>query len=151
MRFRTLRIAFSAISGIACILLCVLWARSYWRFDVINGQYSRSIVSVESIPGRILFSKCDSPTLVPTMVDLDSFPFDYSPQDDMLITERLGFGYSNWSRQDPGILIPHWFFIAIFATLSSLPWLRWRFTIRTLLIATTLVAVVLGLIVVWLR
>ena len=30
------------------------------------------------------------------------------------------------------------------------PWLRWRFSLRTLLIATTLVAVVLGLIV-WLR
>src|SRR5262245_12610945 len=30
------------------------------------------------------------------------------------------------------------------------PWLRWRFTLRPLLIATTLVAVVLGLIV-WLR
>jgi len=30
------------------------------------------------------------------------------------------------------------------------PWLRWRFSLRTLLITTTLVAVVLGLIV-WLR
>ena len=32
----------------------------------------------------------------------------------------------------------------------AFPWLRWRFSLRTLLIATTLVAVVLGLIV-WLE
>ena len=37
------------------------------------------------------------------------------------------------------------------ATLAVAPWLRWRFTLRTLLIATTLVAVVLGLIVAVLR
>ncbi len=36
--------------------------------------------------------------------------------------------------------------IAIAAALAALPWLRWRFSLRTLLIATTLVAVVLGLI-----
>jgi hypothetical protein len=34
--------------------------------------------------------------------------------------------------------------------LAFVPWLRWRFSLRTLQIATTLVAVALGLIV-WLR
>jgi hypothetical protein len=43
-------------------------------------------------------------------------------------------------------------FTLVSATPAALPWTRWsrRFTLRTLLIATTLVAVVLGLIV-WLR
>ena len=40
------------------------------------------------------------------------------------------------------------FRVAICGTLAAAPWLRWRFSLRTLLIATTLVAVVLGVIVV---
>ena len=44
----------------------------------------------------------------------------------------------------------HWLPALLFAAVAAIPWLRWRFSLRTLLIATTLVAVVLGLIV-WLR
>ena len=40
--------------------------------------------------------------------------------------------------------------VVVAAGLTSLPWFPFRFSLRTLLIATTLVAVVLGLIV-WLR
>ncbi len=39
----------------------------------------------------------------------------------------------------------------ICGALATAPWLRFRFSLRTLLIATTLVAVVLGLIVAVLR
>jgi hypothetical protein len=42
---------------------------------------------------------------------------------------------------------PHWYFAITFAAIAALPWLAWlpyRFSLRTLLIATTLVAVVLG-------
>ena len=47
---------------------------------------------------------------------------------------------------------PHWFFSLLTLIVAGAPWIRLskRFTLRTLLIATTLVAVVLGLIV-WLR
>jgi hypothetical protein len=49
--------------------------------------------------------------------------------------------------------IPVWSAILVAAPLAAAPWirqLRYRFSLRTLLLATTLVAVVLGLIV-WLR
>jgi hypothetical protein len=39
------------------------------------------------------------------------------------------------------------FFSVLFAFLAVAPWLRWRFSISTMLIATALVAVVLGAIV----
>src|SRR6188474_3195978 len=35
MRFRKLRIAFSAVCGLACVLLAALWVRSYWREDFL--------------------------------------------------------------------------------------------------------------------
>jgi hypothetical protein len=46
-----------------------------------------------------------------------------------------------------GVPIPFWCLAVAFAALSVNPWICWRFTLRTLLMATTLVAVVLGLIV----
>ena len=43
--------------------------------------------------------------------------------------------------------IPYWFLTLFSAALAAAPWLRWRFSLRTLLLAITLIAVVLGLIV----
>lgn len=45
------------------------------------------------------------------------------------------------------IYFRHWFPVMIFATAAALPWLPWRFSLRTLLIATTLLALVVGLVV----
>jgi hypothetical protein len=50
-----------------------------------------------------------------------------------------------------GLMVPHWFGVLIFAGLAWLPWLRCRFSLRTLRIATTLVGVVLRLIAAMLR
>ena len=55
--------------------------------------------------------------------------------------------------QKPGLLavgMPHWFPLLILIAFATMPWVRyvgWRFSLRTLLIATTIIAVVLGLIV----
>ncbi len=46
------------------------------------------------------------------------------------------------------VIAPDWFYVILFATLAALSWIR-RFSLRTLLIATTVIAAVLGLIV-WL-
>jgi hypothetical protein len=48
--------------------------------------------------------------------------------------------------------VPYWVVVCVAATLTIAPWIPWipwsnRFSLRTLLIATTLVAVVLGLVV----
>jgi hypothetical protein len=62
---------------------------------------------------------------------------------------HLGFGYlyrSGW----PFIAVPYWAMILAFAIPGPALWLRklpWRFSLRSVLIATTLVAVVLGFIV----
>ena len=41
--------------------------------------------------------------------------------------------------------VPAWFPVVLFALLAAAPWIRWRFSLRTLLIATTLIAVGVGL------
>ena len=53
-------------------------------------------------------------------------------------------------EEGPGTIafrFPYWFAAFILGMIAELPWLHWRFSLRTLLIATTLAAVVLGLIV----
>jgi hypothetical protein len=75
MKFRKLRIAWSVACGILCLLLIVLWVRSYWSSD----------------------------------------------------------------------LYLYWFAIFMIAALAAVPWFEWspRFSIRTLLFGTTLVAVMM--------
>jgi len=43
------------------------------------------------------------------------------------------------------ISIPHWPVVAIAVLLPVVPWLRYRFSLRTMLISVTLIAVALGL------
>jgi hypothetical protein len=54
-----------------------------------------------------------------------------------------------WQSNYKLVAAPMWLLTLMPICLSMAPWLRWsrRFRLRTLLIATTLVAVVLGLIV----
>ncbi len=43
--------------------------------------------------------------------------------------------------------IPHWFPLLLFTSLAAASWFPIHFSLRTLLIATTLVAMVLGLVI----
>jgi hypothetical protein len=45
------------------------------------------------------------------------------------------------------VYLPFWFLVLFAATMAGIPWLRWRFSLRTLLIATALVAVGLGVVI----
>jgi hypothetical protein len=118
MRFRKLRIAWSVFCGIACVLLIVLWVRSY------SGTYEGWHTLTRFPNGPTYF--------------YDSF------EGRLRITTP-----QYWEAR--AFSISHWMCVTVFVGLVCLPWLRWsnRFSLRTLLIATTLVAVVLGL-AVWL-
>jgi uncharacterized SAM-binding protein YcdF (DUF218 family) len=42
MRYRKLRIAWSVVCGIACVLLVVLWVRSQSLYDAVRGIPERA-------------------------------------------------------------------------------------------------------------
>ena len=140
MRFRKLRIAFSATCLIACVLLILLWVRSYRVVDVVHWTISTSF-SVSSSPGVMGAST--------SRANVDRLP----KLAWVTITPMPGLMRSWYYKSDRDgirVLFPHRLLIAVFATLAAAPWIRqlnWCFSLRTLLIATTLVAVVLGLIV----
>ena len=151
---RYLRIAFSATCLIACVLLIALWVRSYSFLDFceMNVAHGKTL-HIQSVNGRLLLfglsfnrgSKVGSfsvGTCAPSPL-----------YNECAVTGAAipGGGVSiNVMGTGGGIKIPIWIPVSLAMALASLPWfpwLRWRYSVRTLLIATTLVAVVLGLIV----
>ncbi len=44
------------------------------------------------------------------------------------------------------VQVPFWFLIGVALAIGGMSWLKWRFSLRTLLIGMTLVAVLLGLV-----
>jgi hypothetical protein len=159
MRYRKLRIAWSVVWGLACVLLIVLWVRSYWWCDIVSHRPSITIAfRLLSDEGQVSFFDCS-----------ESLPWLGEPPPIGWSTEKkwyAGYG-SDVSDNSPlkkvfrgfarngtyGKQVPDWFLVVVVAGLGAAPWLSrwpWRFSLRTLLIATTLIAVVLGLIV-WLQ
>jgi hypothetical protein len=58
----------------------------------------------------------------------------------------LGFGIIE-SSNSRSVIMPYWFLVVSAVALSASPWFwSWRFSLRTLLIAMTLIAVFLGLV-----
>ena len=148
MKFRKLRIAWSVACGIACVLLIALWVRSYWCADVIDIPRSKYLVEVGSEYGKIGIVKFDDPSISAGRWEFVSEDPRPPGGDVWLWPTLLGFA----RPVTPGmsaIVVPHWFLVLQFASAGALPRLQGfqRFSLRTLLIATTLVAVVLGLIV----
>jgi hypothetical protein len=148
MKHRNLRIAWSAACGIACIVFIALWVRTTYFCETIFGPVanSSSLVITSRQGGLgIGLTKSAAPK------------WAYSPNPPEVVPHRtyvtlLGFGYSNPANEGVFLRVLYPILIAGIITLSIVPWVHWtaRFSLRTLLIATTLVAVALGLIV-WLR
>jgi hypothetical protein len=134
----------------ACVLLVVLWVRSYWRQDVFALPLATSgSVWMSSIYGVVLF--CTTSERGSRVWERDDAINDAAAAYWKRVVRPKTFAGFGVDRSTPVtvVLLPHWFAVLVFATSAAAPWMRWskRFRLRTLLIATTLVAVVLGLIV----
>jgi hypothetical protein len=123
-----LRIAITALSLTACVLFVALWVRSYRSGDRIYPKGSDFNVGFVSNHGRIVIHRFANPSFL---------PFDYPPgpgEWEFIVSHRL--------------LVTVTGIIAAVGAVVAVPWLPWphRFSLRTLLIATTLVAVALGIV-----
>jgi hypothetical protein len=140
-----LRIAVTALSLTACVLLVALWVRSYWRIEFATTPYVAT--GILSMRGELLAVFSLDVSKRPDEWHFESDPI---PDDVELPPLRrfLGFGYYGTAFEH-GLLVPHWFAVLVSTFLAAAPWMRrpYRFSIRTLLIATTLVAAGLGIVV----
>jgi hypothetical protein len=141
MRYRKLRIASSMFWGLICVLLIVLWVRSYWWSDVVQVITPTCDARTDSANGGTTISIFfDSEREAAYEWKQNSYrhnaamrPPNATWKFDIYITHR-GLDAS----------LPHWFYLLLTSLIAAAAWVR-RFSLRTLLVATTLVAVVLGL------
>ena len=141
MRYRKLRIAWSVVWGVVVVLLIVLWVRSYRCVETWNIPVTRSThVYLSSIPNAFAFGLGNSsPTAtreyrsMPATKWLESCPYS---------------GAAFFQITAASVAMPYWFGVLLSTTFAAAPLMRTaRFSLRTLLIATTLVAVGLGAII----
>jgi hypothetical protein len=145
MRFRKLRIAWSVACVNACLLLIVLWLRSYeWLDGFTVPASASSAVEAGTLPGVVA---------VGVRHVTENFRIDHRPVAEWR-TMHSGpsqlWGGTMLTQSTSAIYIPCWLLVLVSVILAGVPWRKTfgrRFSLRTLLIATTLIAVVLGLIV----
>jgi hypothetical protein len=160
MRCGKLRITWSVLCGIACVLLIVAWVRSFsvadtmyigWRGVPYNAVIvlDPSRLAIELREYDITPGSVANPLIY--MRDSQAIPgYQQRRYADGSIPARRWFRFSPRApTQDATLFIPLWFPTLFLAITGVFPWIQWskRFSLRTLLIATTLVAVALGLIV----
>jgi hypothetical protein len=145
MRFRKLRIAWSVAWGILCLLLIVLWVRSNWWVEqafIPAGQ--SAFFCVGSMPNAFGVGLTDvSPNGSFTKISM-------ATDDWLAISTEAGISWSGvmaFSITRDGVMMPCWCGVLLVVIVGATPWLRCRFSLLTLLIATTLLAVLLGAIV----
>jgi len=131
------------------VLLLVLWVRSYFGGDYFSAQLFNIAASTGSNRGEILAYDV---SLLPisnsgfhvTFIDAAEFYLSIHWTD----AESLKLTPSHWPIRASGqgsVLVSHWLLVVATGVLAALPWIRYRFSLRALLVATTLIAVVMGL------
>jgi hypothetical protein len=172
MKYHNLRIAWSVTWGVVALLLCVLWVRSYTTVDQLHlpfgGSECFTVASRKGALALLRYAHNPQPTGVcsyPVANQRNFAPVHYRDEQTYLgfaFFSRPAYFYLKWSGNPANttrestivgscLLVPCWSLIIVTGILSATPWFPWyrlrRFSLRTLLIATTLVAVALGLVV----
>jgi hypothetical protein len=156
MKHRKLRIAWSVAWGIAAVLLVALWVRSSRMVDLIviplpNVRWA----GIDSVPGALGagIDNGNNGGYSWAVFDVESYRIDLDPEgrfNGVWGRFECSFGQT-WF--EPWVILPYWFLIVAAVATSAAPWIRHfkRFSLRTLLITTTLLAVALGTILYLLR
>jgi hypothetical protein len=158
------------IASIVCLVLCValmgLWVRSqHWHDNLSAWFTNRCGFGISSVPGRVI---AQAFLLHQPMIGLQG-TMSSSPNAELWVkpfhqtgsstplnfVTRWGFAVEPVTAAGgpPGndgytIIVPYWFLVMTSGILAMLFQLRWplRFTLRSLFIVTTFLAVVLGMI-----
>jgi hypothetical protein len=145
MKHRKLRIAFSAVCGVLCLLLVALWIRTHFAIDNINGQLTRSqglgITSRNGGIGLVIVKGNLAQWSVRSFPANEQIQIDYE--------KALGFIHYQSATNQFRVRLPYASLVVFCAACTALPWIRWskQFSMRTVLIVITLIALALGLII----
>jgi hypothetical protein len=166
--------AIRGVVSIACLLACIgfaaLWVRSYYQYDSVGTDRGAQNWSLSSLSDRLCWvARRPGPSLARRLraatpiswttvpydvfwgrirlskrfnVDVEHF-IDWSPV--KWYPDTVGIGYHPLGNGEI-IVAPHWPFVIVFGALAVVlkPNPRLQFTVRDLLVAMTMVAVVVA-------
>jgi hypothetical protein len=152
---RRLRIAASVFFAVLTVALCVLWVRSYWRIDGVHIFFRSHVFEAWSAAGEIHWGH-DFPVLAhgaDLIIDSRAISpprTEFWVGSDGKLNLSTSFGYrASYGHYGYLYSVPHWFLVLVSAIIASIAWwpprLVARFSLRTMLVAVMLVAVLLGL------
>jgi len=153
---RCLRIFATVVSLVTCLLLIALWVRSYWRQDCVHLRLSNTVaLGVVSLKGRIIFIADAQP--VDRRPGLPRCGIESAQANDWHLQwmgeriQRATFGFS-LQRLSSGVFgfslqSPHGHLVLLIGSMAAMLLIRrpYRFSLRTLLIVMTLIALGLGI------
>ena len=132
---KSLRLAASSLSFAASVLLIALWVRSFWwKDEVLNASNSpHQVIQSASCKGWVHLYYGPS-----KISRKDGWRFFATPVPNVVEWPRLNL--------PPGrlVFVPHGFIAAVCVVVAVAPWIR-RFSLRSLLVAMTLIACLLCL------
>jgi hypothetical protein len=130
-----------------CVVVTVQWVRSYWWSDLARTSVRQWPIEIVSGDGRIKFTRVD--LTIGLYQSFATYPSDRSEAHTINrhlwnYPSVLGLGVVR--RFDPAILLPYWFLSASCFAIGIVLTRRWstRFSLRALLMWTTLVSVAMG-------
>jgi hypothetical protein len=141
MKYRKLRIAWSVGWGVLAAVICLLWISSYvarTSFQVLVTPTDRYYV--HSLAGSLAIQR--EPR---AFVSVEILPI-HEDADYLHLKTNTGVLVLSDAGEIFAVSFSYWL-LQIAALLGAVvPWMPRRFSLRTLLIATTLLAVILGLV-----
>jgi hypothetical protein len=152
-----LRLATSVISLTACVLLIALWVRSYWWLDYRTKFGTTFGIHVNSLQGQLRITLASGPFDIRYVLNgtakmelyRETFALPNTPHriPAQWHVERSILREFAWTSYPDGhkVIVPHWCLATICGVIAVAPWMR-RFSLRTLLIAMTLIAGLLAII-----
>lgn len=133
-----LRIGWTLLCATIAVVLVIMWVRSYLHLDSIQPWGHEVLITGGSVLIDETWVASSEPPSISTSSEADGPDGFHVTTMTTQILEPAG----------TGIRIPLWLPTILLVFGSAVPWLPLkRFSLRTLLIATTLVALIMGLVV----
>jgi hypothetical protein len=139
---RGVRVGVSVFFGLLTVVPVVLWIRGYYRYDIVT-------FGVSPGPGYMFGFTCGELSVARfeklagwVSSGWHAWTNSRNPEQawaNARFSEFVGLRYGSFF-----VAVPFAYVVMLTIALTASPWPRWRFSIRTMLTITTLVAVVLG-------
>jgi hypothetical protein len=148
---RLLRWAVSTAAFIACLLIATLWVRSYYSLDWVVLEWpgpSRLIVDSGHGSTKLQWSATYRGRLGLRRSSFSTFAVvDLMPVLPPESAESIGWTLPEWTRplrsvsfSHEHVRLPDWTLMLAAAVIGAAPWLRWRFSVRGVLVLMAFIA-----------